>query len=174
MPGPRNDKKKRKQQAEKAKSKTKSKKVVLADAQPGQNIESNTSSILTVETQDNEAFPAPRHIQGECTDDTATSERYRQEKKDVPIRIIADESRQVSPTCPTVTWNSEPFVTDPGNGPRVKDMRAYLASFFCPPVTYSHQECAAFGREEVLGLLEAVLPHEVALVSYSQRVDNLK
>ncbi|KAG5640822.1 hypothetical protein DXG03_006894 [Asterophora parasitica] len=74
-----------------------------------------------------------------------------------------------------------PFIYDPGNGPRVRDTRAFLASkFFAQPpaldvrshfrvllpCTQKLQDplCAEFAQEEVLQMLMTVLPEETALV----------
>ena len=58
-----------------------------------------------------------------------------------------------------------PFVTDGGDGPRVKDIEKYLSSFFCPPVSLDNHDCARYDRVEVLTVLKSTLPHEFALVS---------
>ena len=63
-----------------------------------------------------------------------------------------------------------PFISDPGNGPRVKDAGALLASFFCPAPSLEDEACAAFARTGVLHVLEAVLPKEVALVSVASQI----
>lgn len=60
-----------------------------------------------------------------------------------------------------------PFIVNPGNGPRVKNASAYLSSFFAPPISYDDPMCAYFAGSNVLGSLQSVLPEEVALVSDS-------
>ncbi|KAL5520410.1 hypothetical protein ACEPAG_9634 [Sanghuangporus baumii] len=61
---------------------------------------------------------------------------------------------------------SNPFIVDPGNGPRVRNMDAFLSSFFCPPVSVDNDECMMFSREEFVSVLESVLPREVALIAW--------
>ena len=59
---------------------------------------------------------------------------------------------------------SEPFIYDPGNGPRVRNVPAFLASTFAAPPTLDDPLCAEFAQEEMLEMLCAVLPEETALV----------
>ena len=65
-----------------------------------------------------------------------------------------------------------PFIHDPGNGPRVTDMAAYLSSFFVSPPAMDDPLCAAFMNNagDALAMLEGVLglPREVALVRRDQ------
>ncbi|KAI0351652.1 hypothetical protein OH77DRAFT_1410795 [Trametes cingulata] len=57
-----------------------------------------------------------------------------------------------------------PFIHDPGNGPRVKDPRAFLASRFAAPPSLDDELCAEFAEEAVLQMLCTVLPEETALI----------
>lgn len=75
-----------------------------------------------------------------------------------------------------------PFIHDPGNGPRVRDTRAFLTSkFFAQPpaldVSFATTPlrivpdnipkiplCAEFAQEEILQMLCTILPEETALV----------
>lgn len=57
-----------------------------------------------------------------------------------------------------------PNIYDPGNGPRVRDTRAFLSSFFAQPPAWDDELCAEFAQEEVLQMLCTVLPEEFALV----------
>lgn len=59
----------------------------------------------------------------------------------------------------------EPPVYDPGTGPRVKSMVEFLRSSFASEPTWDDELCAEFGQEEMLEMLRAVLPEEMALVS---------
>lgn len=59
---------------------------------------------------------------------------------------------------------TEPFIYDPGNGPRVCNVPAFLASTFSAPPTLDDPLCAEFAQEEMLEMLCAVLPEETALV----------
>lgn len=78
--------------------------------------------------------------------------------------FAADNEPTLQPPVPS-TGLENPFICDPGNGPRVKDAGAFLASFFCPPPSLEDETCASFSRAGVLHVLEAVLPKEIALVS---------
>ncbi|EPS96237.1 hypothetical protein FOMPIDRAFT_1032530 [Fomitopsis schrenkii] len=59
---------------------------------------------------------------------------------------------------------TEPFIYDPGNGPRVCNVPAFLASTFSAPPTLDDPLCAEFAQEEMLEMLCAVLPEETALI----------
>ena len=56
------------------------------------------------------------------------------------------------------------YIHDPGNGPRVRDTRAFLTSFFAQPPTLDDPLCAEFAQSEVCQMLCTVLPEETALV----------
>ncbi|KAI0334144.1 hypothetical protein GY45DRAFT_1243126 [Cubamyces sp. BRFM 1775] len=58
----------------------------------------------------------------------------------------------------------KPFIYDPGNGPRVKDPRAFLSSRFAAPPSLDDELCAEFAEEAVLQMLCTVLPEETALI----------
>ncbi|KAI0632829.1 hypothetical protein C8Q77DRAFT_1059026, partial [Trametes polyzona] len=57
-----------------------------------------------------------------------------------------------------------PFIYDPGDGPRVKDPRAFLASRLAAPPSLDDAMCAEFAEEAVLQMLCSVLPEETALI----------
>lgn len=57
-----------------------------------------------------------------------------------------------------------PFIHDPGNGPRVRDARIFMSSFFAKPAALDDPLCAEFAQEEVLQMLCTVLPEETALI----------
>ena len=71
-----------------------------------------------------------------------------------PIEELADD-----------ILSREPAIYDPGNGPRVKNIHAFLASSFSSPPSTDDDLCAEFAQEEVLDMLYTVLPHELAMVS---------
>lgn len=60
-----------------------------------------------------------------------------------------------------------PNIYDPGNGPRVRDTRAFLSSFFALPPALEDPLCAEFAQEEILQMLCTVLPEEIAIVRSS-------
>jgi hypothetical protein len=57
-----------------------------------------------------------------------------------------------------------PFIHDPGNGPRVRDAKMFMNSFFAQPPALDDPLCREFAQEEVLEMLKTVLPEETALV----------
>ncbi|OAX33764.1 hypothetical protein K503DRAFT_775249 [Rhizopogon vinicolor AM-OR11-026] len=57
-----------------------------------------------------------------------------------------------------------PSIHDPGNGPRVRDVRAFLSSFFAQPPSLDDPLCAEFSQEEVLQMLYTTLPEETAII----------
>ncbi|TFK37608.1 hypothetical protein BDQ12DRAFT_652665 [Crucibulum laeve] len=60
---------------------------------------------------------------------------------------------------------TQPYIHDPGNGPRVRDPRAFLeGKFFVQDVALDDPMCAEFAQEEVLEMLKTVLPEETALI----------
>ncbi|KIY62137.1 hypothetical protein CYLTODRAFT_427146 [Cylindrobasidium torrendii FP15055 ss-10] len=59
---------------------------------------------------------------------------------------------------------SSPFIYDPGNGPRVRNMQEFLASSFAQPAAKDDPVCAEFAQDEICEMLCHVLPEEVALV----------
>ncbi|KAJ7079770.1 hypothetical protein B0H15DRAFT_787694 [Mycena belliarum] len=60
----------------------------------------------------------------------------------------------------------KPFIHDPGNGQRVRDMRAFLTSpfHFAQPPALDDPLCAEFAQDEILQMLYTVLPEETALI----------
>ncbi|KAG0700486.1 hypothetical protein DFH29DRAFT_853601 [Suillus ampliporus] len=57
-----------------------------------------------------------------------------------------------------------PIIHDPGNGPRVRDIRGFLSSFFAQPPSLDDPLCAEFSQEEVLQMLCTALPEETAII----------
>ncbi|KAL1741468.1 hypothetical protein HDZ31DRAFT_45387 [Schizophyllum fasciatum] len=80
-----------------------------------------------------------------------------------------EQFRQAYPPEPYVELPGfvpqQPFIYDPGNGPRVRDARAFVDSrFFSQAPAYEDPLCAEFAQEEVLEMLRTVLPDEMALI----------
>lgn len=74
-----------------------------------------------------------------------------------------------SPCDPPIPYDegiliATPNIYDPGNGPRVRDTRAFLSSFFAQPPALEDPLCAEFAQEEILQMLCTVLPEETAIV----------
>lgn len=65
-----------------------------------------------------------------------------------------------------------PNIYDPGNGPRVRDTRTFLSSFFAHPPALDDPLCAEFAQEEILQMLCTALPEETAIVRLSARGDS--
>jgi len=65
---------------------------------------------------------------------------------------------------PTLTLLSNPIIHDPGNGPRVRNMHAFLDSSFAQPAWTADPLSAEFAQCEILQMLCTVLPEETALV----------
>ncbi|TFK95717.1 hypothetical protein BDV98DRAFT_517099 [Pterulicium gracile] len=57
----------------------------------------------------------------------------------------------------------EPYIYDPGSGPRVRNARVFLDSYFALPVSSDDALCEEFGKDEVRDMLLSVLPEELAL-----------
>ncbi|KAI0830105.1 hypothetical protein BC628DRAFT_1356443 [Trametes gibbosa] len=75
-----------------------------------------------------------------------------------------EEPEEDPPAPIPPTLMKTPFIYDPGDGPRVKDPRAFLASRFAAPPTLDDAMCAEFAEEAVLQMLCSVLPEETALI----------
>ena len=56
------------------------------------------------------------------------------------------------------------FLHDPGNGPRVRNVKEFLKSRFAAPASVEHEYCGVFVHDKILEALRAVLPDEMALV----------
>ena len=59
------------------------------------------------------------------------------------------------------------FLHDPGNGPRVRNVKEFLKSRFAAPASVEHEYCGVFVNAEVLEALRVVLPDEMAMVRVS-------
>ncbi|KAF8263146.1 hypothetical protein EI94DRAFT_1665776 [Lactarius quietus] len=64
---------------------------------------------------------------------------------------------------PTLILLSNPIIVNHGDGPRVRDMRAFLDSWFAQPPCTADPLCAEFAQREILQMLFTVLPEETAL-----------
>ncbi|KAI0342528.1 hypothetical protein BDW22DRAFT_1484736 [Trametopsis cervina] len=59
-----------------------------------------------------------------------------------------------------------PCVEDLGDGPRVRDVRAFLESKIAAPVSVDDPLCVEFAQREVLEMLCCVLPEETAMIAW--------
>lgn len=141
MPGPCNIKKKRKSQAHKAKK-----------AKVRRSLETlplNTSAAREAVLSLSEV------ITPQCNQPLTIKEIEVEDHK-----VVADAQQQQTIEIVPQT----PYIHDPGNGPRVRDTRTFLTSFFAHPPSLEDPLCAEFAQEEVLQMLMTVLPEETALV----------
>ncbi|TDL26977.1 hypothetical protein BD410DRAFT_783093 [Rickenella mellea] len=138
MPGPCSAKRKKKQEAMKAKLKA----VRVGGHQEVEKLD-NVDVSLQNRAELTDVQKPPRHNYNGDTDASAV------EKLDA---------------VPPDASNLKPFIEDPGNGPRVKDTRAFLRSFFALPPSLDDPTCAYFARDGVLAALLELLPEEIAHV----------
>ncbi|KAJ4498724.1 hypothetical protein C8R41DRAFT_123689 [Lentinula lateritia] len=177
MPGPSNGRKKRK-----SGGKTQRKRfIVNITSKYDKNASFGTPTQYTASASSSASSPSP---EPSCVDIVtqiyhATHEHDRQPSIDLeknPNHIInrpSPEYVQKSLSYPPengIEYDSqiqlqEPYIYDPGNGPRVRDTRAFLASrYFSQPPALDDPLCAEFAQEEVLQMLQTVLPEELALI----------
>ncbi|KAL4071550.1 hypothetical protein V8B97DRAFT_1960744 [Scleroderma yunnanense] len=57
-----------------------------------------------------------------------------------------------------------PNIYDPGTGPRVRNAKEFLASYFAQPPSLNDPLCAEFAQEEILEMLCTVLSEDMAIV----------
>ena len=150
MPGPCNSKKKRKQQAEKEKAK-RMRNLLQEVLNTRQSEPANTNSNDIGEHKTH----SPPHPSSHSLDPPPPDNPPDHSESN----YIPNDSTPLQ----------RPFIHNPGNGPRVSDMSAYLASFFVPPPAFDDLLCATLTARayDVIGMLEGALslPREVALVS---------
>ncbi|KAF8637164.1 hypothetical protein AX17_003068 [Amanita inopinata Kibby_2008] len=83
-------------------------------------------------------------------------QRTYEQQKDWENLYAFEEDQFLPPT---------PYIHDPGNGPRVRDTRAFLSSsFFAQKPALDIPLCAEFAQPEILEMLRTVLPEETALI----------
>lgn len=159
MPGPHNAKKKKRAQQRK-KHRTNSK------------THSSTSSTITQTTQSTVSDLSSPTLVTSLTSPASDVHGTENLRKDYceGVHWLAQDtpSLPASPygpiDDPTLLLLSNPIIHDPGNGPRVRNMGAFLNSSFSQPVSTADPLCAEFSRCEILQMLRTVLPEETALV----------
>lgn len=159
MPGPRNSIKKKKQ---KRKGKPKSNGDCTKAVDSEQNNPKSDPVPATIK-EENHIVVNNDKITKKTDRNSTVIESYPSE-----IRTQKPDHYQSEDTVSAISAVSAlntPFVTDGGDGPRVKDIEKYLSSFFCPPVSLDNHDCARYDRVEILTVLKSTLPHEFALVS---------
>jgi len=104
------------------------------------------------------------------TDLRGADNKFPDRRERVPLPANDTPSPPASPLeygpldDPTLILLSNPIIHDPGNGPRVKNMHAFLDSSFSQPAWMDDPLCAEFAQREILQMLYTVLPEETALV----------
>ncbi|KAJ8518731.1 hypothetical protein ONZ45_g4250 [Pleurotus djamor] len=161
MPGPCNGKKKRRTQG-------KSQKMVKASKS---NPKTDDSSSPSSPSPQEIITPPPGILEpfGYGTAYTAIAEpKYVEEYSySTPYRIATrlDEATVTGIEDPFEVALKQPYIYDPGNGPRVRNTRMFLSSsFFAQRPAYDDPMCAEFAQEEVLQMLMTVLPEDLALI----------
>ena len=189
MPGPRNQKKKKQSQVKKEKKQLSPPPELSATEHSSTKSASQTSSPPT--PSDSCPIPSPAHIAPleqeakhfDYADETSTIPAfYDQCSTPSHIQLLEASAESYVHTPPVHTPPSydaavtdsnapipasllkNPFIHDPGDGPRVKDVRAFLASSLAAPPSLDDPLCMEFSDEAVLEMLCAVLPYETAHV----------
>ncbi|PFH47449.1 hypothetical protein AMATHDRAFT_152048 [Amanita thiersii Skay4041] len=85
------------------------------------------------------------------------------------LRIFDDKDYNYDDEPPSGEYDfflpPNPYIYDPGNGPRVRDTKAFLASsYFAQKPALHIPLCAEFAQPEILQMLLTVLPEETALI----------
>lgn len=99
-------------------------------------------------------------------------QRVLQSCHDTPSLLRSPRAAYGPADDPTLLLLSNPIIHDPGNGPRVRNMRAFLDSSFSQPAWLDDPLCAEFAQREILQMLCTVLPEETALVRPYFRYDS--
>lgn len=176
MPGPMNAKRRRKLEQEK--KKTRAKREALKDLQLNAESEVGREG---VEDLNEDPCPSPTlstsAISGALQRDKPLHSHSQSDLPDDASNLVLPHGRQtpfaplsVSAILPNIPLDEvpaqlqNPFIVDPGNGPRVKDVDAFLASFFAPSPSLADPGCARYASPSVRDTFLKALPREVALV----------
>ncbi|KAI0312265.1 hypothetical protein OF83DRAFT_675199 [Amylostereum chailletii] len=76
--------------------------------------------------------------------------------------LLAPDIARVDPDPVLALFERASILHDPGTGPRVRDIPAFLSSSFAQPTGLDDPLCAEFAQVEVLQMLRTVLPEETA------------
>ncbi|KAJ8472945.1 hypothetical protein ONZ51_g8185 [Trametes cubensis] len=156
MPGPRNQKKKRNAQNKKDKKQP--------QQHPGPSSSKSPSPTPAPASPPPFSEPIQHVSEGGSTHGLSPQLPHDIYQKELDIQHsmlppIDEQEHQI----PSVLLQ-KPFIYDPGNGPRVKDPRAFLSSRFAAPPSLDDELCAEFAEEAVVQMLCTVLPEETALI----------
>lgn len=172
MPGPRNRNKQRKLAIKKEKAAVKSKSV--AEPSPPSP------------PPPPQALPETQQLQPQSNDSRETS--YEPDVQTPLDELQHDDPRIAAPVCDSPPPSEPlpphraspkhsipyqhpddplpmPCVHDPGNGPRVKDLFAFIESAYATKPTLDDPQCREYYYQDVLDLLVELLPRETAVVS---------
>ncbi|EKM74805.1 hypothetical protein AGABI1DRAFT_109820 [Agaricus bisporus var. burnettii JB137-S8] len=91
--------------------------------------------------------------------------RRRKAKKKPTTAQTSAKPFSLAISYPPLPLLDSPFIYDPGNGPRVRDVAAFLASkYFSQPPAWDVPLCAEFAQQEVLEMIRTTLPEELSLM----------
>jgi hypothetical protein len=135
MPGPRNAKKKRKSEGKKEKS-------ARGKERPSLDSQSPNSAADT-ESRSRNLSPLPLTLQP-----------FAERQVVKPFDFL---DRGTSPNTPFEdALLKSPYIHDPGNGPRVRDTRTFLSSYFAQPAALDDPLCAEFAQEVITTVLDVI------------------
>ena len=162
MPGPHNPKKKKRAHQKKKQH---------ANSKTHANIPPVSVQPTYTKVSDIASSPTPVSLPISAkTDLHGTDNKFSDSREHIPWPAHETPSRPPSPLeygppdDPTLILLSNPIIHDPGNGPRVRNMHAFLDSSFSQPAWTDDPLCAEFAQREILQMLYTVLPEETALV----------
>ncbi|KAI5823217.1 hypothetical protein K523DRAFT_287079, partial [Schizophyllum commune Tattone D] len=179
MPGPNNSKKKKQQKKKAAKAKRVAQAAHNHSAPPtGEQTPECTKPLSPTRTQGPSSTPRaqsrpPSSLQRDTSHSYPPPPQQPPSSSHPPHHAPRqsspfDPDHSIFPSqqhAPPSPLPAEPFIYDPGNGPRVRDARAFVDSrFFAHAPAYEDPLCAEFAQAEVLEMLMAVLPDELALI----------
>ncbi len=162
MPGPSNSKKKRKTHSKSQKS-AKANKLHTPPRKDGNDTSSPSSP------SPHQAITPPLAIATSAANGTAfttiTVVEVFDDCSDYSTQDVPSIRHDHDHVEPQAIALKQPYIYDPGNGPRVRDTRAFLtSSYFAQQPALDDPLCAEFAQEEVLQMLMTVLPEDLALV----------
>ena len=151
MPGPCNGKKRKQQTKKKQRVQAKQREKQEESQRDPLSEATNTPSTPNTNESSVDQELDKDHF-GSSYDKSSSTNASHHSEKTPPLEVIPTALQQ-------------PFIHNPGNGPRVRDVAAYLSSFFAAPPSMADPQCAAYTSSSILKALRAILPEEVALVS---------
>ncbi len=157
MPGPQNAKKRKRIQQKKHHARVHSS-IGAQKARPVSPVLSSSSTLVTSQSSPTIATPKADEAETLCPDPHIKSSYLENASPSLHGTPYGP------PDDPTLILLSNPMIVDHGDGPRVRDMHAFLDSSFAQPTCITDPLCAEFAQREILQMLRTVLPEETALV----------